>query len=82
MGWVETTAIPSKSGNTKPRLWMRYVDDVFIIVREGINQMEKLTNHLNQVGKTGSIKFTQEKDKDYDIPFLENLIFRKPDKNM
>ena len=43
------------------------------------NTEDKLTDHLNSVDNTGSIKFTYEKEQDQQIAFLDTLIVRKPD---
>ncbi|XP_072041199.1 uncharacterized protein [Amphiura filiformis] len=38
-----------------------------------------LTQHLNHVDPTNSIKFTHETEQDNQIPFLDTLIVKKPD---
>ena len=43
------------------------------------NQVENLTDHLNNTDPSGSIKFTFEKEASGQIPFLDTLIIRKPD---
>ena len=45
---------------TRPRLWKRYVDDTFCILRKG--STEELLHHLNGVRPT--IKFTVEQEED------------------
>ena len=50
------------------------------IVNKG--EIENLTEHLNQVDHTGSIKFTHEPEKDGQIPFLDTMIIRQPDKSV
>ena len=61
----------------RPRLWKRYVDDILEIVKN--NQIENLTDHLNNTDPSGSIKFTYEKETNGQIPFLDTLIVRKLD---
>ncbi|XP_072033280.1 uncharacterized protein [Amphiura filiformis] len=61
----------------KPRLWKRYVDDILEIVKD--NQVDNLTDHLNNTDPTDSIKFTYEKEEQGRIPFLDTLIVRKED---
>ena len=39
--------------------------------------MEALTDHLNRIDKTNSIKFTHEPEKNGQIPFLDTLITRR-----
>ena len=43
------------------------------------DQVENLTDHLNNTDPSGSIKFTDEKETSDQIPFLDTLIVRKPD---
>ena len=60
---------------TRPRLWRRYVDDTFCILRRG--STEELLHHLNRVRKT--IKFTVEWQKDGTLPFLDTQLRRRED---
>ena len=53
------------------------MDDILEIVKD--NQVENLTDHLNNTDPTGSIKSTFEKETSGTIPFLDTLIVRKPD---
>ena len=59
---------------TRPRLWKRYVDDTFSILRKG--STKELLHHLNGVRPT--IKFTLEQEEDGKIPFLSTQL-RKED---
>ena len=56
------------------------MDDILEIVKK--NTAETLTDHLNQVDPTSSIKFTFEEEQDGAIPFMDTLIVRKPDKSI
>ncbi|XP_072025152.1 uncharacterized protein [Amphiura filiformis] len=76
MEWLEQEALVTAPLDIKPRLWKRYVDDVLEIVNKG--SAEPLTEHLNQIDKTGNIKFTFETEKTKQIPFLDTLIVKKP----
>ena len=60
-----------------PKLWLRYVDDILEIVNKDC--VEKLTDHINKVDKSGSIKFTYEKKSEGKLPFLDTLIVKKED---
>ncbi|XP_072033051.1 uncharacterized protein [Amphiura filiformis] len=73
MEWLEQKAPAS----CRPRLWKRYVDDVLEIVRKG--QVDNLTDHLNTIDPTNSVKFTYEQEQEGSIPILDTLITRKPD---
>ncbi|XP_072041252.1 uncharacterized protein [Amphiura filiformis] len=77
MEFLEQQAIATAPLEFKPRYWRRYVDDVLEIIQEG--QVQNLTDHLNSVDETESIKFTFEEEKNGQIPFLDTLIVRKPD---
>ncbi|XP_072014851.1 uncharacterized protein [Amphiura filiformis] len=77
MEFLEQQAIATAPLEFKPRYWRRYVDDVLEIVKEG--QVQNLTDHLNTIDETESIKFTFEEEKNGQIPFLDTLIVRKPD---
>lgn len=43
------------------------------------NTTQLLTDHLNQVDNTGSIKFTHEEESEGKIPFLDAMIVREED---
>ncbi|XP_072041401.1 uncharacterized protein [Amphiura filiformis] len=77
MEFLEQKAIASAPRTCKPRLWKRYVDDILEIVNK--DQVDDLTEHLNQSDPTGNIKFTYEKEQEGKIPFLDTLNVRKPD---
>ena len=77
MEWLEHQAIATAPIECKPRLWKRYVDDVLEVIRKGT--VCQLTDHLNTVDTTGSIKFTYEEEAEGRIPFLDTLIVRKED---
>ena len=47
------------------------------VVRKGCEQ--ELTEHLNSIDTTGSIKFTYEEESNNSLPFLDTLIMRKGD---
>ena len=80
MEWLETTAITTAPETTKPRLWKRYVDDLLEIVKG--DQVDNLTNHLNQENQTRSIKFMHKTEKEGVIPFLDTKIVRRADKTV
>ena len=61
MEWLEQQAISTAPIDCKPKLWKRYVDDILEIIKSG--KVEALTDHLNGIDKTNSIKFTHEQEK-------------------
>ncbi|BHF64099.1 hypothetical protein SprV_0200709800 [Sparganum proliferum] len=61
--------------NYRPRLWVRYVDDTFVINnRDGIGEF---TQHLNSI--LPNIQFRMEEEKDCQLRFLDVLVQRKND---
>ena len=58
---LEQQAIATAPIDCKPKLWKQYVDDILEIIKRG--ELEALTDHLNGIDKTNSIKFTHEPEK-------------------
>lgn len=56
-----------------PRVWMRYVDDIFVIIDR--DEVEETLRTLNLYHK--DIKFTMEIEEEGRIPFLDLLIKRQ-----
>ena len=65
--------------STPPRVWMRYVDDTFVIQRE--DQKQNFLDHINNINLT--IKFTVEGNQENGaIPFLDTLIKPEADNSL
>ena len=62
----------------KPKVWYRYVDDVFSITKK--THVPKLLQHLNN--QHPSIRFTEESEKEGKLPFLEVNISRTEDRHV
>ena len=75
MEHLEQEAIATAPISCQPRMWKRYVDDVLEVIETGITP--QLTDHLNRVDETNSIKFTYEEEAEGTIPFLDTLLVRK-----
>ena len=58
----------------KPKLWKRYEDHILEVIKKG--SVEKLTEFLNSLDTTGSIKFMYEMEQDGELPFLDILLER------
>ena len=56
-----------------PRVWLRYVDDVFAVINK--NSEEEILSLLNT--KHTNIKFTMEMESDGKLPFLDLLLMRE-----
>ena len=63
------------TAKNRPRIWKRYVDDTFCIVKAG--EVDELLSHINSIRP--SIKFTVEVEKDGCLPFLDTLLTRNHD---
>lgn len=62
-----------------PRIWFRYVDDIFAI----FDKSENLDNFLSQLNSMyTSINFTVEIEKSNEIPFLDLKVIRNSDGNI
>ena len=69
------TAILTVPITCKPKIWKSYVHDVMEVVRKECEQ--ELTEHLNSIDITDSIKFTYEEESDNSLPFLDTLVIQK-----
>ena len=74
---LEQQPIATATPDLPPKLWLRYVDDILEIIKK--DNVQKLTDHINQADKSGSIKFTYEQESEGSLPFLDTLIVRKAD---
>ena len=74
MEHLEEEAMDTALPDMRLKTWHQYTDDSFEVVRR--KRSDELTSHHNTIDKTGSIKFTDESEKDGSIPFLDALISR------
>ena len=70
MEWFEERAI--ESATQKPKLWLRYVDDTFILWDKNDDELQDFFQHLNSLRP--SIKFTMEKEENNRLPFLDVMV--------
>lgn len=66
--------------NLKPKLWVCYVDDIFMVWLHGRNHLNHFIQHLNTQHHT--IKFTMEMEEDQQLPFLDVLVKMLEDGNI
>jgi hypothetical protein len=59
----------------KPSLWLRYVEDTFVVWPHGPERLQNFLSHLNSLRP--SIQFTMETESDTVIPFMDVLVIRK-----
>ena len=65
------------SSPLKPTVWLRYVDDTFVIWPHGEKNLKIFLNHINEAHP--SIKFTYEMEHEGTLPFLDVLVSKKAD---
>ena len=58
----------------RPRLWIQYVDDTFVLWSHSDELLEELHDHLNQ--QHPSIQFTREMEADNQLNFLDVQVKR------
>jgi hypothetical protein len=75
MDFFETTALENAA--YKPSMWLRYVDDTFVVWRHGREKLEEFHQFLNQIDE--AIQFTKEVECGGKLPFLDVLISRRED---
>uniref|UniRef100_A0A5S6QNI1 Reverse transcriptase domain-containing protein n=1 Tax=Trichuris muris TaxID=70415 RepID=A0A5S6QNI1_TRIMR len=73
MEHLEEKAFPSGIAEYNLKLFKRYVDDIFAIVKKG--HKDELLNHLNSLFPH-DIQFTIEKESGGRLPFLDVLIIK------
>ena len=56
----------------KPRIWLRFIDDIFMVWSHGEQELETMLKELNNFHPT--IKFTEE-HSDYGLPFLDTFTY-------
>ena len=66
----ETSAL--QQATHQPKLWLRYVDDTFIIWQHSKQQLDNFFQHLNN--QHSNIKFTMETEDQGSLPFLDVCI--------
>jgi len=64
---------------THPSIWLRYIDDIFIVWEHGMTELDKLLTHLNSCHPT--IKFTAEHSMN-SINFLDTTVHLAPDNSI
>ena len=59
----------------KPKLWLRYVDDTFVIWEGSRDELDAFLHHLNSI--RSSIQFTMETEEKSQLPFLDVMVKRE-----
>ena len=64
----------------QPKLWLRYVDDTFVIWQHGEDSLHSFLNHLSGIRE--SITFTMMTENNAAIAFLDVLVRRDNGKDV
>jgi hypothetical protein len=64
-----------KTAPHRPSLWLRYVDDTFVIWPHSPDRSQEFFYHTNSIRPT--IQFTMETEANNKIPFLDVHVIRK-----
>ena len=70
--------IALQTASLSPRLWLRYVDDTFVVWPHGQEELEHFHKHLNMQHQ--NIKFTVEVEEDNKLSFLNVQVTRNSSK--
>ncbi|XP_071491792.1 uncharacterized protein [Diadema antillarum] len=68
----EETAL--QTATIRPKVWLRYVDDTFVVWQHGAEEINNFLQHINSQHPT--IKFIMEMENQGAIPFLDTKITR------
>ena len=60
----------------KPTMWLRYVDDTFVVWPHSSQDIQPFLQHLNS--QNPDIKFTMEVEQQNSLPFLDVLVTKTP----
>ena len=63
-----------RSASVSPKVWYRYVDDTYVVINK--DKVQEFTDHINR--QNPHIKFTNDPEKDGQLPFLDTLVKRQP----
>jgi hypothetical protein len=75
MEYFEQLAISSVI--RKPTHWYRYVDNTFVALPHGKEELQEFLKYLNNIHS--NIKFTMETEQNWSLPFLDVLVSNRPD---
>ena len=70
MTYFENKAL--NNANRKPKLWLRYVDDIFVVWPHGKDELQAFLEYINSIHSR--IQFTLELEQNNKLPFLDVLI--------
>ena len=68
------------SADLKPSVWLRHVDDTFVVWPRSKHDLEHFLQHL--IGLHSNIQFTMEQEQDGHIAFLDVEMSRQQDSTL
>ena len=71
----EERVLCSSTTCNNPKLWLRYVDDAFVLLAHGLSTLEEFHSHLNT--QHPSIPFTRVEESKGKIPILDIMVQKK-----
>ncbi|XP_068235911.1 uncharacterized protein [Palaemon carinicauda] len=74
MEFVEKSILEHCDPYIKPLVWVRFVDDIFILFKGDDARLQQLVDRANSI--VPSIKFTVELEEDNKLAFLDVLVIR------
>ncbi|XP_050528175.1 uncharacterized protein LOC126898277 [Daktulosphaira vitifoliae] len=74
MEWFEAEAMSTYT--QKPKMWLRYVDDTFVLWQHGEDKLQSFLQHLNSIH--ANIQFTMETEENGKLPFLDVMVKKQP----
>ena len=76
MEFVENEILNNCEPTLKPVIWLRYVDDIFIIFKGTQEDFDRFFRYVNSI--LPSIKFTVEYENENKLSFLDVLVYHGP----
>jgi hypothetical protein len=64
-----------QNARLKPAVWLRYMDDTFVVWKHGREELDSFLNYLNTIHP--SIKFTMEVESNDRLAFLDVLVYKR-----
>ena len=59
----------------RPKCWVRYVDDTFVVWSHGEEELGRFLLHINSIHP--QIQFAMETERDQQLAFLDVLVLRR-----
>ena len=70
----------NRFSTNRPKIWLRYVDDVFCIFEINIDKIHEFLGRINKWHP--NLRFTVEFEQNKRLPFLDVLVMREQDQHI